>query len=33
MSARILKTWDEHMTHLREVLGAFPDSRTGDNLS
>jgi hypothetical protein len=33
LSAKILKTWDEHLQHLRHVLGAFPDCRTGDNTS
>ena len=33
MSAKVLKTWDEHLRHLRGVLGGLPDSRTGDNLS
>jgi hypothetical protein len=32
VSAQILKTWDEHLAHLRQVLGRFPDCRTGDNL-
>lgn len=31
MSAQPLKTWDEHLAHLRQVLGGFPDRRTGDN--
>lgn len=31
MSAKILKTWDEHLRHLRQVVGGFPDRRTGDN--
>lgn len=31
MSAKILKTWDEHLQHLRQVLGQLPDRRTGDN--
>ncbi len=33
MSAKILKTWDEHLEHLRQVIGGFPDRRTGDNTS
>ena len=33
MSAQCFKTWDEHLLHLRQVLGSFPDGRTGDNLS
>ena len=33
MSAKILKTWDEHLAHLRQVVGEFPDHRTGENLS
>ena len=33
MSAKILKTWDEHLAHLRQVVGEFPDHRTGKNLS
>jgi len=31
VSAKPLKTWDEHLAHLRQVLGEFPDRRTGDN--
>jgi len=31
VSAKILKTWDEHLRLLRGVLGALPDSRTGAN--
>ena len=31
MSAKILKTWDEHLRNLRQVVGGFPDRRTGDN--
>jgi hypothetical protein len=31
VSAKILKTWDEHLLLLRGVLGALPDPRTGDN--
>jgi hypothetical protein len=33
VSAKVLKTWDEHLRHLRGVLGGLPDRRTGDNLS
>lgn len=33
MSANILKTWEEHLAYLREVLGGLPDRRTGDNTS
>jgi hypothetical protein len=33
VSAQILKTWEEHLAHLRQVLGGFPDGRTGENLS
>ena len=33
MSAKILKTWDEHLAHLRQLLGGLPDRRTGDNTS
>src|ERR1017187_4774481 len=32
MSAKALHTWDEHLLHLRGVLGGFSDRRTGDNL-
>src|SRR5450759_3490880 len=32
MSAKVLKTWDEHRLHLRGVLGGFADRRTGDNI-
>ncbi len=28
-----LQTWDEQLRHLRQVLGGFPDCRTGDNTS
>ena len=31
MSAPVLKTWDEQLDHLRQILGGFPDERTGDN--
>jgi hypothetical protein len=31
VSAKILKSWDEHLQHLRQVLGGLPDRRTGDN--
>jgi hypothetical protein len=31
VSAKILKTWDEHQRFLRGVLGALPDPRTGTN--
>jgi hypothetical protein len=33
VSAKILITWDEHLQHLRQVLGGLPDHRTGDNTS
>ena len=33
MSAKILKTWAEHLEHLRQVVGGFPDRRTRDNRS
>jgi hypothetical protein len=33
MSASILKTWDEQLEHLRQILAGFPDCRTGDNTS
>lgn len=33
MSVKILKTWDEHLAHLRQLLGGLPDRRTGDNTS
>ena len=33
MSIKILKTWDEHVAHLRQLLGGLPDRRTGDNTS
>ena len=33
MSAKTLKTWEDHLAHLRQVLGGLPDCRTGDNLS
>jgi hypothetical protein len=33
VSAKILTTWEEHLTLLRRVVGAFPDRRTGDNTS
>jgi hypothetical protein len=33
VSTKILRTWDEHLAHLRQVVGGFPDRRTGDNLS
>ena len=32
VSAKILKTWEEHLAHLRQVLGGFPDRRTGTGL-
>jgi hypothetical protein len=32
VSAQTLKTWDEHLAHLRQVVGGWPDRRTGDNL-
>jgi hypothetical protein len=31
MSAQVLKSWDEHLGHLRQLLGQLPDCRTGDN--
>jgi hypothetical protein len=31
VSVKILKTWEEHLQHLRQVLGGLPDRRTGDN--
>lgn len=31
MSAKVLKTWEQHLAHLRQVVGEFPDRRTGDN--
>ena len=31
MSAKVLKTGEEPLAHLRQVLGEFPDRRTGDN--
>jgi len=33
VSVKILITWDEHLQHLRQVLGGWPDRRTGDNTS
>lgn len=33
MSAKVLKTWEQHLAHFRQVVGGFPDHRTGDNLS
>ncbi len=33
MSAQVLKTWEQHLAHLRQVVGSFPDRRTGDNLT
>jgi len=33
MSAPVLKTWDEQLDHLRQILGGLPDRRKGDNLS
>ncbi len=33
MSAKILKTWEEQLACLRQVVGEFPDGRTGDNTS
>jgi hypothetical protein len=32
MSAKALNTWDEHLLHLRGIVGGFADRRTGDNL-
>ena len=32
MSAKVLQTWDEHLRHLRGIVGGFSDRRTGDNL-
>jgi hypothetical protein len=31
VSAKVLKSWDEHLGHLRQLLGRLPDCRTGDN--
>jgi len=31
VSAKVLKSWDEHLAHLRQLLGRLPDCRTGDN--
>jgi hypothetical protein len=28
-----LKTWEEHLAYLRQIVGGFPDGRTGDNCS
>jgi hypothetical protein len=33
VSAKVLKTWDQHLEYLRGVLGSLPDRRTGDNSS
>ena len=33
MSAKIFKTWEEHLEHFRQILGQLPDRRTGDNTS
>ena len=33
MSLPKLKTWDEHLEHLRQIVGGFPDHRTGKNTS
>jgi hypothetical protein len=33
VSAKIFKTWEEHLEHLRQILGQLPDRRTGDNTS
>jgi hypothetical protein len=33
VSAKFLKTWEEHWAHLRQVLGSLPDRRTGDTTS
>ena len=33
MSRNPLKTWDDHVQHLRQVLGGLPDRRTGTNTS
>ncbi len=33
MRVKILKTWDEHLELLRQVVGGFADRRTGDNIS
>lgn len=33
MNPPIRKTWAEHLAHLRQVVGGFPDCRTGDNRS
>ena len=32
MSAKVLQTWDEHLLHLRGIVGGFSDRRTGENL-
>jgi hypothetical protein len=31
VSLPVLKTWDEQLEHLRQIVGGFPDRRTGDN--
>jgi hypothetical protein len=33
VSRKILKTWEQHLGHFRQVVGGFPDRRTGDNRS
>lgn len=33
MKPLVLKTWEEHLAYLRQVMGDFPDRRTGDNCS
>jgi len=33
VSAQVLQTWEQHLAHLRQVVGEFPDRRTGDNTS
>lgn len=33
MSAKVFKTWEQHLAHFRQVVGEFPDRRTGDNTS
>jgi hypothetical protein len=31
VSAKVLQTWEAHLSLLRQTLGAFPDPRTGEN--
>lgn len=33
MSTPVFKTWDQQLEFLRQTVGGFPDSRTGENLS